>query len=264
MESIPHASGVYVIQCLASGKMYIGSSVDIADRLFRHRSQLRRGINPNHHLQAAFTTYGEATFTFSVLEFTDASVRVERENYWIVHFNAANRQFGYNNRTDAVTQTHSEETKARIAAKHGTPDARMRQSERMREQFQDPRRRALQSEHAKRMRARPEDRQRNADKMRAQNQDKEFRAMVTASSHSPEAQRKRSETLKGRKPSANAIAAMIKANAKSYVVTDPSGTEYRVTNLAKFCREHGLLPPNMHSVARGEQSHCHGWTCRYA
>lgn len=52
--------------------------------------------------------------------------------------------------------------------------------------------------------------------------------------------------------------------AKSYVVTDPFGTEYRVTGLREFCRQHGLLSSGLSAVVTGRQSKYKGWKARHS
>lgn len=51
-----------------------------------------------------------------------------------------------------------------------------------------------------------------------------------------------------------------KVTAKRYMVVSPGGVEIEVVNLAKFCRENGLLDSHMSSVASGRRSHHRGWT----
>jgi group I intron endonuclease len=55
-------SGLYRIICIATGKGYVGSTVDWRARKYRHLRDLRLGIHPNRHLQNAFTKYGEGAF----------------------------------------------------------------------------------------------------------------------------------------------------------------------------------------------------------
>lgn len=61
-------SGVYKITNTANGKFYVGSSVNVRNRLHKHLSQLRRGIHANGHLQGAFTRDGEQALEFQLLE----------------------------------------------------------------------------------------------------------------------------------------------------------------------------------------------------
>lgn len=58
-------SGVYVIANVANGKIYVGSAFSFKRRWNTHRRQLRLGIHPNRHLQAAWSKYGEDSFVFS-------------------------------------------------------------------------------------------------------------------------------------------------------------------------------------------------------
>lgn len=59
---------IYRITCVETGKFYIGSTVNKAQRWARHRKQLRDGTHPNKHMLAAWRVHGEAAFVFEVLE----------------------------------------------------------------------------------------------------------------------------------------------------------------------------------------------------
>ena len=52
----------------------------------------------------------------------------------------------------------------------------------------------------------------------------------------------------------------IKSN--SWVVISPDGKEQKITNLAKFCREHGLDQGHMSKIAQGKGKSHKGWSCR--
>jgi hypothetical protein len=51
---------------------------------------------------------------------------------------------------------------------------------------------------------------------------------------------------------------------KTYIVTDPNGTEYVVHGIKQFCREHNLNNAHLISVAKGRYSQHKGWKARYA
>lgn len=112
-------SGIYAITCTISGKIYVGSSVDIRSRWACHKRDLNKGIHGSHHLQAAWDLYGESTFRFKVLEYVeDKSQLAIIETSWIEIFNANDSCHGYNLRV--VTDSNrgmvlSEETKQRIS-----------------------------------------------------------------------------------------------------------------------------------------------------
>lgn len=52
------------------------------------------------------------------------------------------------------------------------------------------------------------------------------------------------------------------ANQRKWIVIDPNGTEYRITNLRKFCRENDLSNSNLSSVSTGKLNHYKGWKCK--
>lgn len=59
--------GVYTITQRSTGKRYVGSSVNLYRRKYKHFRELRHGIHHCEHLQRAFLKYGEADFNFAVL-----------------------------------------------------------------------------------------------------------------------------------------------------------------------------------------------------
>lgn len=89
-------SGVYQILCVPSGKIYIGSTVDLRVRWERHCWSLRRGKHRNAHLQQAWNLYGEEGFEFSVLEYVDASDLLRFEQAWIDRSGCTDRNIGFN------------------------------------------------------------------------------------------------------------------------------------------------------------------------
>lgn len=80
--------GVYVIENLMNNKIYIGSStMKVIKRIGHHISMLRVNKHKNAHLQHAFNKYGETSFCASIIENTDKSTTLEREQYWINQHN---------------------------------------------------------------------------------------------------------------------------------------------------------------------------------
>lgn len=61
-------AGVYQIKNKINGHIYIGSSVNMVDRLWNHKTKLRNQTHKNPHLQAAWNKYGEENFEFTILE----------------------------------------------------------------------------------------------------------------------------------------------------------------------------------------------------
>lgn len=129
-------SGVYALKNTATGKAYVGSSVNIPRRKRCHYSELRNGTHHSLHLQRSFIKHGEAAFEFVILEetSTDESVIRGAEQRWIDRLDAAGKG-GYNGNPCAASvgrlpksathkqrigearrgQTHTPETKAMLA-----------------------------------------------------------------------------------------------------------------------------------------------------
>lgn len=66
-----HASqrvGIYVIEHVSSGRLYIGSSADLQRRKDEHYRLLRKAKHHCVHLQSAWSKYGEESFCWRVIE----------------------------------------------------------------------------------------------------------------------------------------------------------------------------------------------------
>lgn len=80
---LSRTSGIYIIQNLKNGKIYLGQTIDIRQRWHKHRSALRLNKHCNTHLQAAWNKYGEKAFKFIVLEYISEEMLDKRETYFI-------------------------------------------------------------------------------------------------------------------------------------------------------------------------------------
>lgn len=89
--------GIYQIKNLVNNKMYIGSSVNIANRWTQHLALLNLNKHPNLHLQKSWDKYGKENFTFAILEeiFTTENIFIKEKEY-ILKFNTINSINGYN------------------------------------------------------------------------------------------------------------------------------------------------------------------------
>jgi len=65
--------GIYSITNLVSGRVYIGSTVDLRTRLNYHRTSLLGGSCPNKKLQRDFNSLGLSSFLFDVVEFFEGT-----------------------------------------------------------------------------------------------------------------------------------------------------------------------------------------------
>lgn len=115
------ASGVYRIRCVITGKVYVGSSLDLDRRLYGHRRKLILGKHANAHLQASWNKHGPDAFVLEILETVDPECLLDSEQRHIDAHDSANRQRGFNIRRRAESNfglTVSPETRARISAAH--------------------------------------------------------------------------------------------------------------------------------------------------
>lgn len=65
------AAGVYMIKNTVTGKIFIGSSVNVAGRINRHKAEFFFGSEGIPGLLADWNEYGGENFTFEVLEVLD-------------------------------------------------------------------------------------------------------------------------------------------------------------------------------------------------
>ena len=86
-------SGIYKIECLVNGKVYVGQSINIKRRFKTHKSQLRNNTHINNYLQRAWNKYGEENFTFEIIEECNKNIS-ETEIYWIDFYDSLKN--GYN------------------------------------------------------------------------------------------------------------------------------------------------------------------------
>ena len=88
--------GIYKIKNLSDNKIYIGSSVNINSRKYKHFWMLRKNIHDNNHLQNSYNKFGEKKFTFTILELCNIEDLIMLENKYINTYKTDNSEFGYN------------------------------------------------------------------------------------------------------------------------------------------------------------------------
>jgi group I intron endonuclease len=67
---------------------------------------------------------------------------------------------------------------------------------------------------------------------------------------------------KMKKPkSKESVVKRVDSNSKEWIVTDPTGKQYQIKNLNRFCKENNLCCGNMQYVALGKYKQHKGWNC---
>lgn len=119
--------GIYAIEHIPSGMLYVGSTANFKMRWKGHRTLLRAGSHSNMHLQKAWNKYGEQQFYFKLLEVVEnADDLLKRELHWFGVTSCCNKDYGYNITSDPLRRTWSKEqrealsasTKGRVGRKH--------------------------------------------------------------------------------------------------------------------------------------------------
>lgn len=109
-------AGIYCIENIYNGKMYIGSSFDLNARIVGHKSLLRNGKSHNNHLQSAYNKYGADAFLFYVIEVCPKDKAKEREQFWIDNTSCFKSGYNASNKVlDNSGWNHTEGLKERLS-----------------------------------------------------------------------------------------------------------------------------------------------------
>lgn len=89
--------GIYEIENVVDGKIYVGSSKMIERRWREHVADLNSKTHCNCVLQAAWDRHGKCSFVFRVIEAVDDNDQlIEREQWWLDHKQPFTHINGYN------------------------------------------------------------------------------------------------------------------------------------------------------------------------
>lgn len=95
-------TGIYKIECIKKGKVYIGQAVDVERRWGEHLSKAK---TLDTEFYQDIRRYGKHGFRFSVLEVCEPQDLDKKEAMWIRSYNS--RLYGYN-RTNGATKYQKE------------------------------------------------------------------------------------------------------------------------------------------------------------
>ena len=207
-----------------NGKRYIGqSSQKDQQRLWEHKTHLKKGTHQNIHLQRAWNKYTESNFVIKVLKTCETIDELNKlEEKYVSMYNTMDREYGYNIRGPGDNKYMLKETKDRISkSKLGvsvhTPESieRIRISSKNRVHTLESRRKRSQ-------------------KLKGYVWSEEIRNKW-AQSH-------RKQTYP--------------------VLLSPDGVEYTLINATQFARDHNLLQQSVSKLVNHQLTHHKGWTLR--
>jgi len=115
-----NVAGIYSIRNTISGRIYVGSSVQVRERWKHHKLALRKGTHHSRPLQRSWIKHGEAAFVFELLEvIEDHNNLIVREQHWMESLLANHPRQGFNVCPAAGSprgHKHSPETRAKMSA----------------------------------------------------------------------------------------------------------------------------------------------------
>lgn len=109
--------GIYKIQNITDNKVYIGSSINIKSRQYKHFWMLNVGSHYNSHLQSSYNKFGKDSFIFEILELCDPEDLISLENKYIDYYRAIDSTYGYNQAkvNDCRRNTFNDDVKLKLS-----------------------------------------------------------------------------------------------------------------------------------------------------
>lgn len=114
---IEKSPGIYCIENISTGKIYVGQSKNVFYRWMKHKNELNNNSHHNDYLQKAWNKYHEKDFKFYVLEYCSVDRLDEKEKYYIDYYDSTNRNIGYNLKTGGQEggSKYSEDVKEKMS-----------------------------------------------------------------------------------------------------------------------------------------------------
>lgn len=114
-------SGIYKIINKIDGKYYIGSSINLLKRFYKHKLELRKNTHHNKKLQNAWNKYGEHNFEFLIIKnVLPECLRIIEQVYLNICKNDLDNTYNHSHNSFAFNKLckHTDETKEKISNTH--------------------------------------------------------------------------------------------------------------------------------------------------
>jgi group I intron endonuclease len=262
-KNITKEAGIYRILNTVNGKFYIGSSVNIRERCYRHLSGLRKNTHDNTYLQKAFNKYTEEAFVFEVLEiipkeeFIDNKYLIDIEQLWLDTYMTYLRSNGYNICQFAQSwqgNKHSVETIQKLKNRVVTEEHRKNISL-SKKGIKNPKTALSNSDYHEFYD--PEGNLHQFYNLKQFCRDKKLeQAAMQRVEKQKQTNHKGWTTKETRQQYLDYIA---KYPLPPFYVISPEGIEYEVWSPANFAKEHGLFQSAFDRLIRNKQSHHRNW-----
>jgi group I intron endonuclease len=256
-------SGIYEIVNLNDGYMtaYIGSSQNIEARWRDHKSDLRRGIHCNSHLQRAYDKYGSDSFAWGIIEILEQAALVDREQYWLDEYRAVGKVYNLAMVIEAPFQgrKHTDAAKEKVRqSRLGKPTWRGRKhTAEARAKIS----RALTGRKLDKA-WRQKLREARLGKPLSEATKRKLSVVLTGRKHTSETRAKISNAHKGKRHTDEHTrnqAETIAVHYPAFVHCDTGEIIPSGKNLNALCRERGLLQGGMWHLIHGRQYQHRGW-----
>lgn len=116
-EDFSQVCCIYCITNLINNKIYIGSTINLRNRMYAHFNSLKANRHYNNYLQYAFNKYGIENFVVNILEECecDQEIITLKEQHYIDIYKSYDSNIGYNlTRFVESRRVHSDESREKI------------------------------------------------------------------------------------------------------------------------------------------------------
>lgn len=108
--------GIYLIKNLITKKIYLGQSSNIKRRFQEHKYKLKNGSHRNIYLQNAWNKYGSDNFTFEIIEECPLEEINQKEIFYISKFKEISEMYNFTEGGEGtIGYNHTEEAKQKIS-----------------------------------------------------------------------------------------------------------------------------------------------------
>lgn len=212
--------GVYIIRCVKNNKLYVGSSVNIKNRISRHFNDLLKQKHSSPQLQNSYNKYGNESFVVEIVEeFEKNEITLKElhrfEQKYLDEFKPYLKDNGFNT--------------CRIA---GSP-SQYRLSDERKKQI--------------------------SESLKGRVVSDETRKKISESRKGKTNPKDAIERMRLKKIGSKQSEETILKKSREYSFIDSNGYIHQGKNLKRFCDEHGLHRPNMKMVLNGKRKTHHGF-----